>query len=410
MKTPLLATTVVAITALAIYFYPSLEAKPGKTPTIQPPVVTTNVTNPSIITPIVQNQKKIEVAFVLDTTGSMSGLIQGAKDNIWSIASSMASAESAPIIKMGLVAYRDRGDDYVTKVADLSADLDTNYGTLMGFQAAGGGDHRESVNKALHDAVEKLSWSKDQDTYRVIFLVGDAPPQTKYQDEMQFPEIVKLAQSKGIIINTILCGSDKQTLSPWKQIANLGQGEFFQVTQSGNAVAIATPYDDQIASLSKQLDNTRLYYGDAHTKEMKRKKTAATELFNSEASAASIARKAEFNTSRSGAHNFTGGNELVNDVMTGQMDLSKIEREQLPEELQALKPEERTKVVEQKSATRKRLQQEIAKLSQQRHAYIKTELAESNADENSIDNRIYQTVRSQASAKGLVYSSDAPKY
>jgi len=78
--------------------------------------------------------------------------------------------------------------------------------------------------------------------------------------------------------------------------------------------------------------------------------------------------------------------------------------------LQALKPEERSKVVEQKSATRKRLQQEIAKLSQQRHAYIKTELDKSDADENSIDNRIYQTVKSQASSKGLVYSSDAPKY
>ena len=54
---------------------------------------------------------QIEVTFVLDTTGSMSNLIEGAKRKIWSIANQMASGQPTPEIRMGLVAYRDRGDE-----------------------------------------------------------------------------------------------------------------------------------------------------------------------------------------------------------------------------------------------------------------------------------------------------------
>lgn len=116
--------------------------------------------------------RKIEVCFVLDTTGSMGPLIDGAKQKIWSITSQMATAKPAPHIKLGLIGFRDRGDQYVTKVFDLTDDLDDVYGNLIAFQAAGGGDIPESVNQALNEAVTRISWSKDRDTLRVIFLVG----------------------------------------------------------------------------------------------------------------------------------------------------------------------------------------------------------------------------------------------
>ena len=47
------------------------------------------------------------------------------------------------------MAYRDRGDEYVTKTFDLTNDIDAVYGQLRSFQAAGGGDEPESVNEAL---------------------------------------------------------------------------------------------------------------------------------------------------------------------------------------------------------------------------------------------------------------------
>src|SRR3954467_9985528 len=87
-----------------------------------------------------KRKPKVEVVFVLDTTGGMTGLIDGAKAKIWSICNQIASGEPTRDLKVGLVAFRDRGDEYVTKVFDLTDDLDAVHANLKTFQAAGGGD------------------------------------------------------------------------------------------------------------------------------------------------------------------------------------------------------------------------------------------------------------------------------
>ncbi len=125
------------------------------------------------------NEKKprIEVVFVLDTTGSMGGLLEGAKQKIWAIANDMVSAKPTPELKVGLVGFRDRGDDYVVKPFALTDDIDAIYGDLTAFEAGGGGDTPESVNEALDEAISKMKWSDDRSVLKIIFLVGDAPPQ-----------------------------------------------------------------------------------------------------------------------------------------------------------------------------------------------------------------------------------------
>src|SRR3982751_5158255 len=77
-----------------------------------------------------QARPKVEVVFCLDTTGSMGGLIDGAKQKIWAICNQIAGGKPTPDLKVGLVAYRDRGDEYITKVFDLTDDLDAVHGNL----------------------------------------------------------------------------------------------------------------------------------------------------------------------------------------------------------------------------------------------------------------------------------------
>ncbi|MDP7033816.1 MAG: vWA domain-containing protein, partial [Planctomycetota bacterium] len=139
--------------------------------------------SPSPTTPPAAPRPTIEVAFVLDTTGSMGGLLDGAKKKIWSIVNRIASAKPSPRVKLALVAYRDKGDAYVTKRTDLTEDIDAVFADLMALTAGGGGDHPEHVNQALHEAVSRLSWSQAKRTYRVLFLVGDAPPH-EYKDDV----------------------------------------------------------------------------------------------------------------------------------------------------------------------------------------------------------------------------------
>src|SRR3954464_10384715 len=73
----------------------------------------------------------VEVAFILDTTGSMGPLIEGAKRKIWSIATAIVETNPDAEIRMGLVAYRDIGDEYVTKTFNLTTDIQDLYAQLL---------------------------------------------------------------------------------------------------------------------------------------------------------------------------------------------------------------------------------------------------------------------------------------
>ena len=150
---------------------------------------------------------RIEVCFVLDTTGSMGGLIEGAKQKIWSIANEMISAKPTPDLKVSLIGYRDKGDAYVVKAFPLTDDIDAIYAHLRDFAAEGGGDTPESVNEALAEAVNKMSWSPDRSVLKIIFLVGDAPPRMDYADGPKYSDLCRIACKKDLIINTIQCGS-----------------------------------------------------------------------------------------------------------------------------------------------------------------------------------------------------------
>ena len=396
MKAKILGIALFGLTLAAVVYYPQLAAKNIKVdPPIEPHI--TQSANP-----------KVDVVFVLDTTGSMGGLIQTAKDKIWSIATTMASAQQTPDIRIGLVAYRDRGDAYVTKVVDLSADLDSVYATLMDFEANGGGDTPESVNKALYDAVHKMSWSENEQAYQVIFLVGDAPPHMDY-NEVRYPEIVASATEKGIVINTIQCGDIPSTIAPWTQIAGLSNGEFFQVEQAGGAVAFTTPFDEKIAELSAKLDDTRLYFGTDEEKALMQRKVAATDKLNEGASVASRARRGTFNASAGGRENLLGKNELVAAVASGAVDLDELEEDALPEALKPMAPAEQEAYVVGLAEERAELQRQIRDLADDRSAYLSKKVEEAGGMESSLDAQLYRAVREQAGEAGLEYK-DGPAY
>jgi len=406
MKSKIIALALFVVTATTVAFFPAFQSIGAITKTTVDPV-------PIDLPPVnalTNERPQIEVVFVLDTTGSMGGLIQAAKEKIWSIATTMAQAEQAPRIRMGVVAYRDRGDAYVTRIVDLSDDLDSMYATLMDFQAAGGGDGPESVNKALHDAVHKVSWSQEGNVYKVVFLVGDAPPHMDYQDDVKYPATIAAAKTRGILINAIQCGQDGQTTRKWQQIAQLGSGRYFQVEQAGSAVAITTPFDEKLAELSAILDDTRLYYGTDEEKEVKRHKLEAADKLHAKSSVESRARRATFNASVAGKANLLGEGELVDDVTSGRVDLEKIDRDRLPATMQALAPEEQAALVNETAERRSELQRQIKELAHQRSGFLKRKVDERGGAKESLDDKIYSAVREQAAEMGLRYESDAPDY
>lgn len=397
MKTKLAALCLLALTGAAVMLYPELGNSS------QRPV------HPLPVNPVDAAPARVEVVFVLDTTGSMGGLIQAAKEKVWSIATTLASGQPAPEIRMGLVAYRDRGDDYVTRVTDLDTDLDSVYATLMDYEAEGGGDGPESVNAALSAALDGMSWSQDPDVYRVIFLVGDAPPHMDYADEIRYPAIVARAQTGGIIVNTIRCGTSPHTEQTWRHIAALAQGDYFSVDQAGSAVAISTPYDAELASLSAALDHTRVFFGNDEAREKASAKQAATDKLHASASEASRARRAAFNASASGAANQFGELDLLTALAEGRVELDEVDEQALPEPMKPMAPAERHAYVKEQGDRRHELQTRIAELTGRRDTYLAEEAATLDDVDASLDYRIFESVRAQAEDKGLRYDEAAPK-
>lgn len=401
-KTTLVALTLIGLSVGSVLYYPSIQsAEPAR-----PPLVPLD---PGTV-PDVGQHPVIEAVFVLDTTGSMGGLIQAAKDKIWSIASTMAAAQPAPEIRMGLVAYRDRGDDYVTRVVDLSKDLDAVHSELMRLQAQGGGDGPESVNEALSDAVNRIAWSQGGDVYRVVFLVGDAPPHMDYQDDVPYPRTLAAAKARGIRVNAIQCGTLGSTRDEWQRIAQLGAGSYFQVEQGGSAVAMTTPYDEKLAALSAELDATRVYYGKREERAKRRAQLESERTAKAAASPAAMASRAGFVTSKSGESSLLGDKELVDEVASGRVDLADLPAEELPEPLVGLELDAQQALIAEKARERDELRAQIQELSTQRKVYMRAQIEAKGGAKDSLDDKIFSAVRKQAADKGLHYEEAVPVY
>ena len=279
----------------------------------------------------------------------------------------------------------------------------------MEFRADGGGDTPESVNRALHDAVHRMSWSTASQAYQVIFLVGDAPPQ-EYAGEPNYPEILKTAAARGIVVNTIQCGDMPTTVAPWTRIAALGDGRYFQVEQAGGAVAFATPFDAELAELSAQLDDTRLYFGSDEEKAAMERKVGATRKLNEYASVSARASRGAFNAAAAGRENFLGDKELVAAVTTGEVDVAELEPEALPEALKPMAPAEQRAAIAELAGKREAITNRIRALAEERNAYLKSKVDEDGGAVDSLDQKLFDTVRDQAGEAGLAYADDAPTY
>lgn len=180
--------------------------------------------------PTAASKPHIDLAFCIDTTGSMSGEIENVKAKTKELVAKLAGGKPAPVIRVGLVAYRDHGDSYVTKVFPFSEDIDKVVKDISSLAAQGGGDAPEAVNEALHASLNDLQWSSNAKTLKLLFLIGDAGPK-HYAKDFDWRTEAKSAISRGIQINTLGCSglehfTDSEGVGVFKEIAKLSDGKY----------------------------------------------------------------------------------------------------------------------------------------------------------------------------------------
>ncbi len=338
--------------------------------------------------------QRVEVAFVLDTTGSMGDLIDGAKRKIWSIATTVVETNPNAEVAMALVAYRDRGDAYVVKTTPLSEDIQGMYGKLVQLQADGGDDTPESVNEALNKAISGLQWSTGDNIKRIVFLVGDAPPHMDYKQEKQYPAILKNAVSKGIVVNAVQAGDMAETTPVWKEIAQFGHGRYISIPQDGGeVVVIITPYDGDILNMQRELDGSVVPYGNLQQKselDAKIKQRAA-------APSAVQLDNSKYYSKRVSKEVVTGGGDLLADVENKNISLDKVADAELPAELAAKPKADRLAWIEEKLTNRKNLEAKMTDLIAKRDAFVLEQKSQSTKKTapDSFDQAVEETLRAQ---------------
>ena len=178
-----------------------------------------------VTAPTVSVRPQLDVVFTIDATGSMGDEIDVVKHEIKSMMDKLASGQPAPMIRFGLVSYKDHGDEYVTKAQPLTSDSSSIQAAVDELRAFGGGDTPEAVDEGLHVAIEEMNWSTDPKTHKMLFLIGDAGPHQ--QCVFDYRQEARLARERGIKINCWGCSGIEECGEPeFREIATLGGGQF----------------------------------------------------------------------------------------------------------------------------------------------------------------------------------------
>ncbi|MBA2544127.1 MAG: VWA domain-containing protein [Deltaproteobacteria bacterium] len=168
-------------------------------------------------TRVLPAKRIVDLAFVLDTTGSMSEEIDAVKQTIKAVSDQLSTAQTD--VRIGLVEYKDRSDCLLTRTFPFSSDLRAFGASVANVSASGGGDMPEDLHKGLDAALDKLQWRSDAAT-RMVVVIADAPPQF-YAQSNDYTNAAKRASARGIKLYTVAASG----------MDNLGQVVMRQMSQ-----------------------------------------------------------------------------------------------------------------------------------------------------------------------------------
>jgi hypothetical protein len=344
-------------------------------------------------------QPQIQLAILLDTSGSMDGLIGQAKSRLWKIVNELATAKKNGLTPLLQVALYEYGQDtiaaaagYLRQIVPLTNDLDRISEELFKLRTNGG---QEYCGQVIRKAIEDLRWDKQNDSLKLIFIAGNEP---FTQGAIDYKSSCREAIVRGIIINTIFCGNYQEGLqTEWKAGADLADGQYLAIDADQTPPPITAPQDSEIASLSQELNQTYLAYGREGSKGKSRQNeqdlNAAS--VSGEVQAQRAAAKASPQYSNSAW-------DLVDAKKAGQVKLEAMTEAELPQEMKGMTIKERNEYVTALQGKRETLQKKIARLHGERERFVESKL-KNQAATNTLDAAIIRALRKQAAGKNFSF-------
>jgi len=347
-----------------------------------------------------EKSSKIQLAILLDTSGSMRGLINQARTQLWKIVNELATAKQngqTPELTVALYEYgkdsipKEQG--YLRKIVPLTDDLDQISEELFALTTNGG---QEYCGEVIARAVKELEWSSSDESLKLIFIAGNEPFD---QGGVDYHKSCQDALSKGITVNTIFCGPLSEGIrTGWQHGAQLADGSFLNINQNRKVVGIATPYDQELATLSAQVNKTYVAFGNEKSRSRFQTRQIAQDNLAKQAAPAAAAERAAFKGS--GRYKASAW-DLVDAIKAGKLKLETIPNDRLPKEMRKMTLVQKKVYLKKKQDERTQIQEKLKKLAAKRKKFIADKSKEqSQADkDDTLDAAIIKSIRTQATRK-----------
>lgn len=355
---------------------------------------------PDPIAPL-PDTRPVDLVICLDTSGSMTALIDSARAKLWDIVNQLASARPTPRLRVGLLTYGTPDNStaetgWIVKQTDLTDDLDTVYAKMMAMRTSGGD---EFVGWVLNDALRQMSWSSDPKALKIIFVAGNESAD-QARERFDFRYVADYARANGIFVNAIYAGNREQGVAEkWHEVAIHGGGNYSAIDMQHGTFQIRAPQDDILLKLNVELNATYIPFGAGGRagcqNQLAQDENAAT--MGVQAAPSRVAAKAS-KLYRNAAW------DLVDAFLEKDFALADVDDEELPADLRPLTLAEREAVIQQKLAARQDVQRRIAEVNAAREAYLRAERAK-QGDKVGLDDAIVAALRSQAESKGFTFEA-----
>ncbi|HUG61145.1 MAG TPA: vWA domain-containing protein [Methylomirabilota bacterium] len=347
-------------------------------------------------------QAKVQLAILLDTSGSMSGLIEQTKTQLWQIVNTFIGAKQdgrIPYVEVALYEYGNDGlnpeNYWVRQIQPLTRDLDQISEDLFSLTTNGGSEFCGAV---ITRATTDLAWDPSPDVYKAVFVAGNEP---FTQGPVDPANACKDAIAKGVIVNTIHCGTEADGLGGgWKAGAVLADGKFLVIDHDKAVVHVEAPQDAAIVGLNADLNSTYIPVGSLGAVRLAAQSVQDANADANKDSGALLQRvltKASVNYCNSHW-------DLVDACAEKDFDWAKVKDEDLPEPMRGLSVGQKQAFVAAKRAERAEIQQKIQTLNAERDAYVKAELENrGDGSADTLDTVVVNTVKEQAAEKGYQF-------
>jgi hypothetical protein len=381
MKSTLRIITGLAALALVSAAFAADETKPESLPPSKP---------------------QVQLAILLDTSGSMQGLIEQAKGQLWKIVNEFLKAKQdgqTPEVQVALYEYGKSAltqqSGWIRQIVPLSTDLDKISEELFALKTNGG---EEFCGWVIKDAVANLAWSTDPKVYRAIIIAGNEP---FTQGPVSYADSCKAAIAKGIIVNTIHCGDEATGINTkWQDGAALADGKYMVIDHNRAVVHIEAPQDVEIAKLSAELNKTYLAYGGMGGR-LSAERQSAQDM-NAATLAHASGAVVQRAVTKASANYQNASWDLVDAVKDKDFKLDGVKEAELPAEMQKMTESERKDFVEKKAKERSELQAKIQSLNAEREKYVAAQLKQQSAA-NTLDAVVTTAVREQAARRNFKF-------